>query len=155
MCGGWQAAIGLILITIGWPSPAARAAGDGAVSAAPCSVAAARDVLNNTLTCNFGLAPEQLRDLTKVAEAVKASPPANLSAVIANLCGVAAGTDAKNNTISCNIGPEGLVEQINDVSEKLDITDKAAVTLLRIVGEDENVPKRQVGRGTDQGRRRL
>lgn len=62
MCRGWQAAIGLMLVTITFAP--ARAAGDGAVGAAPCSVAGGRDASNNTLNCNFGLTPEQFRQLT-------------------------------------------------------------------------------------------
>jgi hypothetical protein len=84
-----------MLTAIALPRGIAHAASDSAVGAAPCSVVAGRDALNNTLTCNFGLAPEKLRDLTKVAEAVRASSSTNLSVVIANLCGVAAGNDAK------------------------------------------------------------
>ena len=40
---------------------------DGKVIAGSCSVAAGSAASNNTLNCNFGLTPEQLRQLTKAA----------------------------------------------------------------------------------------
>lgn len=73
-----------------------------AVNAGPCSVAAGRDVRNNTLTCNFGLTPEQLRQVTKAA---------------------VEGTT------------EPLMGRIEDISKRLGVTEEAAKTLLRVVGE--------------------
>ena len=43
------------------------AAADPAVDASACSIAAGRDARNNTLTCNFGLTPEQLKQVTDAA----------------------------------------------------------------------------------------
>jgi tetratricopeptide (TPR) repeat protein len=84
------------------------AAADGAISAAPCGVAAGRDASNNTITCNFGLSPEQLKQLTEAA--VKGAT-------------------------------EPLAHQIVDVSKTLGVTADAAKSLLKIVGEDSNVPE--------------
>ena len=42
----------------------AAALGDTTVKADPCSIAAGTDARNNTVTCNFGLTPEQLKELT-------------------------------------------------------------------------------------------
>src|SRR5262245_37806418 len=43
-------------------------AADGpSVAANDCSIAAAGNASNNTLTCNFGLTPEQLRQVTEAA----------------------------------------------------------------------------------------
>ena len=50
------------------------------------------------------------------------------------------GRSYENIKIACNFGPTELVERIRKVSNKLDINEKAVVTLLRIVGEDPNVP---------------
>lgn len=64
---GREAAIGLVLIAIALPLGYGRAAGDGGVGAAPCSVAGGRDANNNTLNCNFGLTPEQFKNLTDLS----------------------------------------------------------------------------------------
>jgi tetratricopeptide (TPR) repeat protein len=61
----------------------------------------------NNVTCNFGLSPEQLKQLTEAA--------------------VRGATDP-------------LVHQITDVSKTLGVTEDAAKTLLKIVGEDSNIP---------------
>jgi len=82
-------------------------AADSSVSANTCSVAAGRDASNNTLTCNFGLTPEQLREVTKAAVEGATEP---------------------------------LIGRIGDISKRLGITEEAAKTLLRIVGEQSDVP---------------
>ena len=78
------------------------------ISAAPCGVAAGRDATNNITTCNFGLTPEQLKQLTEAA--VKGAT-------------------------------EPLARQIADISKTLGVTENAAKTLLKIVGEDPNIPE--------------
>ena len=72
-------------------------------------------------------------------------------------CGVAAGRDATNNITTCNYGltpaqlkelieaavkgaTEPLARQIADISKTLGVTENAAKTLLKIVGEDPNIP---------------
>jgi hypothetical protein len=45
------------------------ALGDSSVNAEQCGVAAGRDASHNTVTCNFGLTPEQLRKVTEGAVA--------------------------------------------------------------------------------------
>ena len=67
------------------------------------------------------------------------APAANVGDVIANACTVAAKGDAKNNKLNCNVGPTVLVEQIKEISGKFDITEHAALTLLRILGEDATI----------------
>jgi tetratricopeptide (TPR) repeat protein len=62
----------------------------------------------NSVTCNFGLTPEQLKVLTEAA--------------------VKGATDP-------------LVHQIAEVSKTLGVTEDAAKTLLRIVGQDTNIPE--------------
>jgi hypothetical protein len=82
-------------------------AADGpSVTANDCSIAAGGNASNNTLTCNFGLTPEQLRQVTEAA--VKGAT-----------------------------GP--LVDRISDISKTLGVTEGAAKTLLRIVGEQPDV----------------
>ena len=49
-------------------------ADDLSVNASACSVAAGGNASNNTLTCNFGLTPEQLRQVTKAAVEGATSP---------------------------------------------------------------------------------
>ena len=63
---GWQASVGRMLMAMALPLTAAQAA-DNAVGAAACSVAGGRDASNNTITCNFGLTPEQLKQATEAA----------------------------------------------------------------------------------------
>jgi len=82
-------------------------AADSSVSANTCSVSAGRDASNNTLTCNFGLTPEQLREVTKAAVEGATEP---------------------------------LIGGIGDISKRLGITEEAAKTLLRIVGEQSDLP---------------
>src|SRR5689334_3027639 len=101
----------LVLLAVALISPAfclrGLALGDSSVNADQCGVAAGRDASNNTITCNFGLTPEQLRELTNAAVAGATSP---------------------------------LVREIVEVSKRLGVSQEAAKTLLRIAGEQTNVP---------------
>ena len=45
----------------------ALALGDTDVKAEKCSIAAGGDAKGNTITCNFGLTPEQLKQVTDAA----------------------------------------------------------------------------------------
>lgn len=63
---------------------------------------------NNTVHCNFGLTPEQLKELTEAAVRGATEP---------------------------------LARQIVDISKTLGVTEDAAKTLLKIVGEDPNIPE--------------
>jgi tetratricopeptide (TPR) repeat protein len=120
----WEAAIGLILFASALPSPQARAAVDGAVgAAAPCSVAGGRDANNNTLNCNFGLTPEQFKQLTD--SVVKGAAEA-------------AGKGASEAAVEA--AKKTQQEQIDTISKTLGVTDSAVKSLLKIVGEDPNVP---------------
>jgi hypothetical protein len=103
-----KAALGLVIVAIALPLSPARGGSDGAVRAAPCSVAAGHDANNNTFVCNFGLTPEQLKQATEAA--VKGAT-----------------------------GP--LIDRIADISKTLGVTEDAAKTLLKIVGEDANIPE--------------
>ena len=77
------------------------------VTASTCSLAAGRDVSNNRLTCNFGLTPEQLREVTKAA-------------------------------VEGATGP--LIDRMSAISKTLGVTEDAAKTLLKIAGEQSDVP---------------
>ena len=66
----------------------------------------------NTVTCNFGLTPEQLKELTEAA--VKGAT-------------------------------EPLTHQIVEVSKTLGVTEDAAAKLLKIVGQDPNIPEGKLG----------
>jgi len=85
----------------------AAALGDTKVEAGSCGIATSGSAINYTITCNFGLTPEQLKQVTEAA--VKGAT-----------------------------GP--LVERIADISKTLGVTEDAAKTLLKIVGEDANIP---------------
>ena len=85
----------------------ALALGDTRVEAGQCSIAASGSATGNTVTCNFGLTPEQLKQATEAA--VKGAT-----------------------------GP--LIDRIADISKTLGVTEDAAKTLLKIVGEDPNIP---------------
>jgi hypothetical protein len=80
------------------------------------------------------------------------------SSVSANTCSIAAAGNASNNTLNCYFGltpdqfkqlteaavkgaTEPLVTEIRAVGKTLDITEDAAKTLLKLVGEDPNVPE--------------
>jgi tetratricopeptide (TPR) repeat protein len=85
---------------------------DTTVNAAPCGIATGANATNNTVTCNFGLTDEQLKQVT--AAAVKGET-----------------------------GP--LLDRIVDISKTLGVTTEAAKTLLRIAGEQPNVPDERLG----------
>ena len=87
-----------------------------------CAIAAGRDASNNTVICNFGLTPEQLKQVTEAAVSGATAP---------------------------------LLDRIAAVSKTLGVTEEAAKTLLRIVGEQPDVPNGAAGRGADEGRQRL
>ena len=120
---GGEAAVGLMLIAIAVPLTSARAAADSAVGAAPCSVAAGRDASNNTLNCNFGLTPEQFKQLTD--SVVK---------------GAAEALGKGATEAAVDVATKAQQEQIDKISKTLGVTEDAAKTLLKIVGEDPNIP---------------
>jgi tetratricopeptide (TPR) repeat protein len=98
-------ALTLLILTFSWTG--ALAVGDDAVNASSCGIGAGHDANNNTLTCNFGLTPEELK---KVIDAAIASAT----------------------------GP--LLDRMSAISKTLGITEGAARTLLRIVGEQPDLP---------------
>jgi hypothetical protein len=77
------------------------------VEAASCAIANSGSASGNSVTCNFGLTPEQLKQATEAA--VKGAT-----------------------------GP--LIDRVADISKTLGVTDDAAKTLLKIVGDDPNIP---------------
>jgi tetratricopeptide (TPR) repeat protein len=121
---GWEAALGFILVALASPLAPARAATDGAVEAALCSVASGRDANNNTLNCNFGLTPEQFKQLTD--SVVKGAAEA-------------AGKGATEAAVEAAKRTEQ--EQIDRIGKTLGVTEDAVKSLLKIVGEDPNVPE--------------
>ena len=121
----WQAIVGLTLFASALQLPPARAAVNGAVSeAAPCSVVGGRDANNNTLNCNFGLTQEQFKQLTELV--VKGAVEAAGKGV------TGAAVEAATKTQQ---------EQIDKISKMLGVTEDAVKSLLKIVGEDPNVPE--------------
>jgi len=83
---------------------AAVALGDTQVEAGPCSIATSGSASNDSVTCNFGLTQEQLRETIEAA--MKGD----------------------------------LIDRIVDISKTLGVTEQAAKNLLKIVGEDSNIP---------------
>ncbi len=82
----------------------------------------------------------------------------------AGACGIASVGAASNNNITCNNGPspeqlKALIDevihstsqvadigkQLGDTSKRLGVTEEATKTLLRIVGEDPNIPVDKLG----------
>ncbi len=106
------AVLAAMVLTAACLSRGIIAAENSAVNASSCAIAAARNATNNTLTCNFGLTQEQLRQVTKAA--------------------VEGETDR-------------IMNRIVDISKQLGITEDAAKTLLRIVGEQTDVPDERLG----------
>jgi tetratricopeptide (TPR) repeat protein len=91
--------------------PVAMALGD--TTGAPCAVTAGSGTAsNNTITCNFGLTPEQLRQVSKAAVEDATAP---------------------------------LIDRIASISKTLGVTEEAAKTLLRIIGEQPDVPDERLG----------
>ncbi len=107
----WLAAAVAAAFAIAAPRGAA-ALGDTSVGGGPCSIATAGSASGNTVTCNFGLTSEQLKQVTEAA-----------------VTGAVKGAT----------GP--LVDRITDISKTLGVTEDAAKTLLKIVGEDPNIPE--------------
>ena len=97
-------ALGLAILAL----QAELAFANSKIDAGQCSVAVAGSAVGNSITCNFGLTPEQLRQLTEAA--------------------VRGATDAQQ-------------EHVDKVSRTLGLTESAAKNLLRIVGDDANVPE--------------
>lgn len=77
-------------------------------------------------------------------------------------CSIATGESASDNSIVCNFGltdqqleqitaaavrgaTEPLMDRVVDISKKLGVTTEATRTLLRIVGEQNNVPDERLG----------
>jgi tetratricopeptide (TPR) repeat protein len=77
------------------------------VEAGSCGIANIGSVSNSSVTCNFGLTPEQLKQVTEAA--VKGAT-----------------------------GP--LIDRVEEISHTLGVTEDATKTLLKIVGEDPNIP---------------
>jgi hypothetical protein len=102
----WLALASAMLVLVHPRSVAAL--GDTDIKAERCSIAAGETASNNTFICNFGLTPEQLKQITEAA--VKGAT-------------------------------EPLVAQIRAIGRTLDVTEDAAKTLLKVVGEDPNVPE--------------
>ena len=99
--------VAIALVTMIAGQQMAVALGDTKVEAGSCAIANSGNVSNSSVTCNFGLTPEQLKQVTEAA--VKGAT-----------------------------GP--LVDRITDISKTLGVTEDAAKSLLKIVGEDPNIP---------------
>jgi hypothetical protein len=104
--GHWRALLIGAALTLAYQDNAV-AFGDVTANAAPCSVAAGGNASNNTVTCNFGLTPEELKQATRAAVEGATEP---------------------------------LLGRIVDISKRLGVTEEAAKTLLKIVGEQPDVP---------------
>ncbi|MBV9528717.1 hypothetical protein, partial [Sphingomonas sp.] len=119
------AAVVLVAGFVGRASVAAAA--DPTVTASACSVAAGHDASHITQTCNFGLTPEQLREATRAAvEEAKATAEGQTKAAVAGVTEALQGT-------------------IDRIRKQLGVTEEAAKTLLRIVGEQTDVPDERLG----------
>jgi tetratricopeptide (TPR) repeat protein len=94
-----------LLVVLVWRST--LAGGDPTADTSACSIAAGHDAQNNTVTCNFGLTQEQLRQIT---------------------------------TAAVDGATEPLLKEFKEVSKQLGVTEEAAKTLLKIVGEQTDVP---------------
>ena len=65
------------------------------VSASNCALAAGRDAQNNTITCNYGLTPEQVQELTKAAAAGAVGPLADRIVDLSKQLGITEGATKK------------------------------------------------------------
>lgn len=101
-----QSLLALVLATSLAAAAPRAAVALGDTMGAPCSLTSGGSASYNSVTCNFGLTPEQLRQVTKAA-------------------------------VEGATGP--LIDRISDISKTLGVTQKAAESLLMIVGENEHV----------------
>jgi tetratricopeptide (TPR) repeat protein len=101
------AAVAISAATIAFGQQPAIALGDK-VEAGSCAIANSSTAIGNTNICNFGLTPEQLKELTDAAVRGATEP---------------------------------LAHQIVEIGKTLGVTEDAAKSLLRTVGEDPNVPE--------------
>ena len=69
-----QAALAAGLMALALGSTSAWPLGDTEVTATDCGIAAGRDASGNTVTCNYGLSPEQVQELTRAAAAGATGP---------------------------------------------------------------------------------
>src|SRR4051794_36394939 len=107
MHGYFKAALVLFAAALISPSLCGRglALGDLWTSGGPCPFGSVAP--GQTVTCNFGLTPEQLREVANAAVAGASGP---------------------------------LMHRIESLSKRLGVTDEATKTLLRIVGEQTDIP---------------
>jgi hypothetical protein len=107
----WLALVLGASVAVAAPHGAMALLGDTA--GAPCAVTTGGGTAsNNSVTCNFGLTPEQLREVSKAAVEDATAP---------------------------------LIDRIASISKTLGVTEQAAKTLLRIIGEQPDVPDERLG----------
>jgi hypothetical protein len=82
----WLALVFGAILALAHPHLAAL--GDTDVKAGACSIATGGNATNNTMTCNFGLTPEELREATKAAVAGATEPLLDRIDEIRNVLGV-------------------------------------------------------------------
>jgi tetratricopeptide (TPR) repeat protein len=112
MRGCSKTALALVAVATLFPACCSSGwAANDSISAAQCSVAGGRDASNNTVTCNFGLTPEQLRQITNAAVEGVTAP---------------------------------LMDQVVNISKRLGVTENAARTLLRIAGQQADIPNERL-----------
>jgi tetratricopeptide (TPR) repeat protein len=100
------ATVALSVAVIAFEQQTAVALGDK-VEAGSCAIANSGSASGNSVTCNFDMPPEKLKEL--IAAALKG-------------------------------GEDPILDRLVQISKTLGVTEDAAKTLLKIVGEDPNVP---------------
>jgi hypothetical protein len=83
--------------------PGSGETADTAVGAKDCAIAAGHDAQNNTITCNFGLTPEQLKELTRAAVAGATEPLLDRIEALSKRLGV---TKEATETLLRNVGEQ-------------------------------------------------
>jgi hypothetical protein len=83
--------------TSAWPL------GDTEVTATDCGIAAGRDASGNTVTCNYGLSPEQVQELTRAAAAGATGPLTDTIVALSKQLGV---TESATKTLLRIVGEQ-------------------------------------------------
>jgi hypothetical protein len=113
----WQAALAAGLVALALGSTPAWPLGDTEVTATDCGIAAGRDASNNTVTCTYGLRPEQVKELTKAAARGATGPLTETIVALSKQLGV---TESATKTLLRIVGERDVpLEQLTETLAKV------------------------------------
>jgi tetratricopeptide (TPR) repeat protein len=113
----WQAALATGLMALALGSSSAWPLGDTEVTATDCGIAAGRDASNNTVTCNYGLRPEQVKELTEAAARGATAPLTDTIVALSKQLGV---TEDATKTLLRIVGEQDVpLERLSETLAKV------------------------------------